>query len=66
MVVPFSPPAVHTAGVVVEKLTASPDDAVAATVRPRERIDPVPEWVEIYRERREHFRALYPALRGVR
>ncbi len=40
--------------------------AVAATVRPRERIEPVPEWVEVYRERRAHFRALYPALRELR
>jgi xylulokinase len=38
---------------------------VAATVTPRERIDPVPEWVECYREGRERFRALYPALRAV-
>jgi xylulokinase len=37
--------------------------AVAATVRPTERIEPVPEWVEVYRERRERYRALYPALR---
>ena len=29
---PFAPPAVHTAGVVVVNTTASPDDAVAATV----------------------------------
>lgn len=40
--------------------------AVAATVRPRERIDPVPDWVDVYRERRERFRALYPALRSIR
>jgi xylulokinase len=40
--------------------------AVAATVTPGERIDPVPEWVEVYRERREVFRGLYPALREVR
>jgi xylulokinase len=39
---------------------------VAATVRPREGIDPVPDWVEVYRERRERFQALYPALRDVR
>ncbi len=39
--------------------------AVAATVRPRERIDPVPEWVESYRPQRERFRALYPALRSL-
>jgi xylulokinase len=38
---------------------------VAATVRPGGQIDPVPEWVEVYREGRERFRALYPALRGV-
>jgi xylulokinase len=37
--------------------------AIATTVRPRERFEPVPEWVEVYRERRERFRALYPALR---
>jgi xylulokinase len=38
---------------------------VQATVTPRETIEPVPEWVSIYRERRAHFRALYPALRGI-
>lgn len=37
--------------------------AVAATVRPRERIEPVPDWIEIYRQGRERFRGLYPALR---
>ncbi len=37
--------------------------AVAATVRPGDRIEPVPEWVEVYREQRERYRALYPALR---
>jgi len=26
----------------------------------------VPEWIEPYRERREYFRALYPALRQLR
>ena len=39
--------------------------AVAATVTPTERIEPVPGWVEPYREAREHYRALYPALRGL-
>jgi xylulokinase len=39
---------------------------VAATVRAGERIEPVPEWVEIYRERRAWFQALYPALREIR
>ena len=37
--------------------------AIVTTVRPGERFEPVPEWVEVYRERRERFRALYPALR---
>jgi xylulokinase len=40
--------------------------AVAATVAPRERIEPVPEWTELYRDRRPRFHALYPALRAVR
>jgi xylulokinase len=40
--------------------------AVAATVRPRDRVEPVPDWVEVYRDRRERFRALYPALRSAR
>ncbi len=39
---------------------------VAAAVRPRDLIDPVPDWIPAYRERRERFRALYPALRAVR
>ena len=38
--------------------------AVAATVRPRERIEPVPEWVEVYRERRERFRAIVSGAAG--
>jgi xylulokinase len=40
--------------------------AVAATVRPRESIEPVREWIEPYRAARERFRALYPALRACR
>ena len=40
--------------------------AVAATVRPRELIEPVPEWIAPYRDARAHFRALYPALRACR
>ena len=40
--------------------------AVQQTVKPRGLIEPVPEWVEPYREQRERFRALYPALRAVR
>jgi len=37
-------------------------EAVAACVRPGEIVEPVPEWVEPYREARERFVALYPAL----
>jgi xylulokinase len=37
---------------------------VTATVHPRERIEPVPEWVEVYREQHRRYRALYPALRA--
>ena len=39
--------------------------AVTATVRPGERIEPRPDWVEVYRAGRERYRSLYPALRGV-
>ncbi len=39
--------------------------AVAATVKPRDRIDPKPEWVETYAEQREQYRGLYPALRAL-
>jgi xylulokinase len=40
--------------------------AVAATVRPRGRVEPDASWVEIYRERRRYYRALYPALKAIR
>jgi xylulokinase len=36
--------------------------AVQATVRVTERIEPVDEWVAVYRELRERYRALYPAM----
>jgi xylulokinase len=39
--------------------------AVAATVRVRETIEPVAEWVEAYAAQRARFQALYPALREV-
>ena len=42
----------------------SVQDGVAATVRPKgERIEPDPEWVEIYKEQRPKFQALYPAIK---
>jgi xylulokinase len=37
--------------------------ALATTVRRGERFEPVPEWVDLYRERRDRFQALYPAVR---
>ncbi len=40
--------------------------AVKETVKPRDQIDPVSKWIEPYREQRERFRALYPALKAVR
>jgi xylulokinase len=45
---------------------ADAGEAVSACVRPHGRVDPVPGWIEPYRERRERFRALYPALRDIR
>jgi xylulokinase len=46
-------------------LFANADEAVTACVRVRDQIDPEPAWSELYAERRERFRALYPALKGV-
>ena len=40
-------------------------EAVAACVRPGEIVEPVAAWVEPYREARERYVALYPALRLV-
>jgi xylulokinase len=42
------------------------DEATAACVRVTEVVDPVPEWIEPYREARRRFREYYPALRSVR
>jgi xylulokinase len=42
------------------------EEAVSACVRPRGRVEPVDAWIEPYREGRERFRALYPALRSAR
>jgi xylulokinase len=41
-------------------------EATAATVRVRETIEPVADWIEPYREQLGRFRALYPALKEVR
>jgi xylulokinase len=40
--------------------------AVAATVRSRGLVEPVPEWISPYRDAHERFAALYPALRACR
>ena len=52
-------------GGVAGGLWASPAEAVEATVRPTGTVEPVAEWIEAYREGRERFRALYPALKSV-
>ena len=39
--------------------------AVAATVKPAGRVEPVADWIEPYREAQARYRALYPALRGL-
>jgi xylulokinase len=39
--------------------------AVDATVRVTDRIEPQPEWAEVYRTQRDSFRALYPALGSI-
>ena len=44
---------------------SSVEEGIDACVRPGDVIEPVPEWVEPYREGRERFRALYPALRDL-
>jgi xylulokinase len=49
-------------GGVAAGVFADVHEAVAACVRPGEIIEPVAAWIEPYREAREHFRALYPAL----
>jgi xylulokinase len=49
-------------GGVAAGVFANVHDAVGACVRPGEIVEPVAEWIEPYREAREHFRALYPAL----
>ena len=52
-------------GGVAGGLFANLDEAVEACVRVRDQIDPEPAWIELYAERRERFRALYPALKEV-
>jgi xylulokinase len=51
-------------GGVAAGVWADVDEAVAASVRPAARVDPVDAWIEPYREARERFRSLYPAVRA--
>ena len=44
---------------------SSPAEAVTACVRPVGGVDPVSGWIEPYRELRERYRALYPALHDI-
>ena len=53
-------------GGVAAGVFADVHDAVAACVRPGEVVEPVAGWIEPYREARERFMALYPALRAAR
>jgi len=50
-------------GAVREGVFGSVGEAVAATVRPRETIEPDPAWTAVYDSGYERFQALYPALR---
>jgi xylulokinase len=50
-------------GAVAGGLFADPGEAVAAWVRPGDRVEPDPAWVRAYAEARPRYRALYPALR---
>jgi xylulokinase len=52
-------------GGVAAGVFADVHEAVAACVRPGEVVEPVAAWIEPYREARERFTALYPALRAV-
>jgi xylulokinase len=52
-------------GGVAGGLWGSAAEAAEAVVRPSSTVEPVAEWIEPYREQREVFRALYPAIRDV-
>ena len=52
-------------GGVAGGLWASAAEAAEAVVRPTSTVEPVADWVAAYAERRETFRALYPAIRDV-
>jgi xylulokinase len=50
-------------GGVAASVFADVEEAVSATVRVRDTIEPEPEWIEPYADAYQRFRSLYPALR---
>ena len=52
-------------GGVAAGVWADPAEAVAAAVRTERTVEPDARWSERYRDLREHYRALYPALKAV-
>jgi xylulokinase len=52
-------------GGVAAGIWRDPAEAVAATVRVRETVEPLASWLEPYRRGHERFRALYPAIQTV-
>ena len=52
-------------GGVAAGVFADAHEAVAASVRVRDAVEPDPAWQEVYEERYARFRALYPTLRGL-
>ena len=53
-------------GAVAAGVFADAAEAVAACVRIRETVEPDPEWQKVYDERYARYRALYPAIKGVK
>jgi xylulokinase len=53
-------------GGVAGGMFANVQEAVQATVRVQETVDPDPGWTAVYAETQERYRALYPALKEVR
>ena len=52
-------------GGVAGDVFTEPSEAVAAWVRPGDRVEPEPAWIAAYAEQRERYRALYPALHDI-
>ena len=60
----FAPCGAALLGGVAGGLRADVHEAVAACVRTHSEVQPVAEWIDPYRELRERYRALYPALQA--